>query len=392
MSVGWLLGAIVGACVGVVVTFVLLRRSRLVAVPARPSDAPEAAPAAFDPFARIVQALPVGVVVLDGASRVQYANAAAGTIFGFDPARATGTHLIQAIPNVALETRVAEALRGQASIAPLTFTLAQTARTFRISVYPLRADGEPHRVVLFADDQTDLVRLDRARKDFLSNVSHELRTPLASIKLMLETVIASPGEEAVGLFAPQALAQVDRLAALVAQLLDQARVESGNLQLALREVDLETIAAPIVASFEHQAANAQVALDLLPQRPVRLEADPDRLAQVFVNLIDNALRHTPSGGRVAAELDVEGGDALIRIRDTGSGIPYRDLPRIFERFYVVDRSRARERGGAGLGLAIVKGIVDAHGGAISAESALGRGTTITIRLPIAHPQGSLSRA
>ncbi|HKU81463.1 MAG TPA: ATP-binding protein, partial [Candidatus Tumulicola sp.] len=155
------------------------------------------------------------------------------------------------------------------------------------------------------------------------------------------------------------------------------------LKLSLREVDLEAVAHPIVASFEPQAANKNVALQLSPLRPVRVEADPDRLAQVFVNLIDNAIRHTPAGGRVGVELDARGSDAIVRVRDTGEGIPYRDVPRIFERFYVVDRSRQRDGGGgAGLGLAIVKGIVDAHGGAVSAESTLGRGTTFTVRLPI----------
>jgi signal transduction histidine kinase len=226
------------------------------------------------------------------------------------------------------------------------------------------------------------VRLDRARKEFLSNVSHELRTPLSSIKLMLETVLEAPEEEARDLFIPQALSQVDRLTALVGQLLEQARAESGQLKLDLRDVDLEEVARPIVASFEQQAWNKGVSLELGALRPVRVEADPDRLAQVFVNLIDNALRHTSGGGRIRIELDARDSDAVLRVRDTGEGIPYRDLPHIFERFYVVDRSRTRGSGGAGLGLAIVKGIVDAHGGAISAESMLGRGTSFTIRLPI----------
>jgi signal transduction histidine kinase len=237
-------------------------------------------------------------------------------------------------------------------------------------------------VVVFSDDQTALVRLDRARKEFLSNVSHELRTPLSSIKLMLETVLEAPEQEARELFVPQALAQVDRLTALVGQLLEQARAESGQLQLALRDVDLEEVARPIVASFEQQASNKGVSLELAALRPVRVEADPDRLSQVFVNLIDNALRHTAQGGRIRVEIDARDSDAVLRVRDNGDGIPYRDLPHIFERFYVVDRSRNRGTGGAGLGLAIVKGIVDAHSGAISAESMLGRGTAFTIRLPI----------
>lgn len=334
-------------------------------------------------FARLVRALPIGVILVDRARHVEFANAAAGTTFGFDPARAINLHIIEAIPNVELERRIADALRGEASVAPLLLTGAPEQRTYRVSVYPLTEESDDERrVVVFSDDQTALVRLDRARKEFLSSVSHELRTPLSSIKLMLETVLEAPEEEARDLFLPQALAQVDRLTALVGQLLEQARAESGQLKLDLRDVDLEDVARPIVASFEPQASNKGVSLELAALRPVRVEADPDRLAQVFVNLIDNALRHTSDGGRIRIELDARDSDAVLRVRDTGEGIPYRDLPHIFERFYVVDRSRTRGSGGAGLGLAIVKGIVDAHGGAISAESMLGRGTAFTIRLPI----------
>jgi signal transduction histidine kinase len=334
-------------------------------------------------FAPLVRALPLGVIIVNRACHVEFANAAAGATFGFDPERAIALHIIEAVPNVELERRIADALRGEASVAPLMLTRARIARTYRVSVYPLTEENqESSRVVVFSDDQTALVRLDRARKEFLSNVSHELRTPLSSIKLMLETVIEAPEQEARELFVPQALAQVDRLTALVGQLLEQARAESGQLQLALRDVDLEEVARPIVASFEQQASNKGVSLEFAALRPVRVEADPDRLSQVFVNLIDNALRHTTEGGRIRVEIDARDSDAVLRVRDTGDGIPYRDLPHIFERFYVVDRSRNRGTGGAGLGLAIVKGIVDAHGGAISAESMLGRGTAFTIRLPI----------
>jgi signal transduction histidine kinase len=338
--------------------------------------------------------LPIGVIAVNREYHVEFANAAAGTTFGFDPARVIGLHVIKAVPNLELERRIAEALRGEASVAPMMLLgAAPGERTFRISVYPLLDDeGQRRRVMIFSEDQTTPLRLDRARKEFLSNVSHELRTPLSSIKLMLETVLEAPEVEARELFVPQALSQVDRLNALVGQLLEQARAESGQLQLALREVDLEDVAASIVASFEQQAANKGVSLELTALRPVVVEADPDRLAQVFVNLIDNALRHTNEGGRIRIELDARDSDAILRVRDNGSGIPYRDLPHIFERFYVVDRSRTRGSGGAGLGLAIVKNIVDAHGGAVSAESMLGRGTSFTVRLPIMRIKRETTRA
>lgn len=332
-------------------------------------------------FARLVAALPLGVIFLDRTARIRFANPAAATIFDFDRHRAIGQHVIVAIPNVELERRVDDAVRGEATVAPITLSSGGQRRIYGVSVYPL-GEGEEGGVVVFADDQTEVSRLERASKEFLTSVSHELRTPLSSIKLMLETVMESPDDEAADLFLPQALAQVDRLASLVQQLLEQARAESGQLRLHLREIDLERVAHPIVASFEPQAANKGVHLELISMRPVRVEADPDRLAQVFVNLIDNALRHTPAGGSVTVELDATGNDAIMRVRDTGVGIPYRDIPHIFERFYVVDRSRTRESGGAGLGLAIVKSIVDAHGGTVMTESMLGAGTVFTVRLPI----------
>ena len=370
------------------------RRTHVAVAPETPVAPVPAVPAGENVFAALMRALPIGVIAVDRGYHIEFANAAAGTTFGFDATRVIGFHIIKAVPNIEVERRIADALRGEASVAPLMLRgAAPGERTFRISIFPLVDEAtQQRRVMIFSDDQTALLRLERARKEFLSNVSHELRTPLSSIKLMLETVMEAPEDEARDLFVPQALAQVDRLNALVGQLLEQARAESGQLQLSLREVDLESVAMPIIASFEPQAANKGVSLELTTLRPVRVEADPDRLAQIFVNLIDNALRHTPEGGRIRIELDARDSDAVLRVRDNGAGIPYRDLPHIFERFYVVDRSRTRGSSGAGLGLAIVKNIVDAHGGAISAESTLGRGASFTVRLPIMRIKRESTRA
>lgn len=354
----------------------------------RPAAAPAPVPAPAqtetnleETFARLVGALPLGVLLVDGSMRIAYANAAAGAIFAFDAQRSQGTHMLQAIPNVELERRVLDALEGEASVASLVLPDHSMQRTYRVSVAPLEP-ADASRIVIVADDQTELARSERASREFLSNVSHELRTPLSSVKLMLETVTAAPDDEARDLFVPQALTQVDRLVSLVGRLLEQARTESGQLKLDLADVDLENVTRPIVASFDPQAARKGVDLQVQARRPVRVEADAARLSQVLVNLIDNALRHTRHGGVIVVELDAQANEAVMRVRDTGEGIPYRDLPHIFERFYVADRSRTRESGGAGLGLAIVKGIVEAHGGSISAESTLGSGTAITIRLPI----------
>jgi two-component system phosphate regulon sensor histidine kinase PhoR len=353
--------------------------------PAPVHEEPHEDQAADGAFDRLVRALPLGILMVDRSARVTVANRAAGLIFGFDARRATGLHVIEAVASVELERRVDEALEGEASLGPLIVPGKAGSRTYSVSAYPVTTRNEVViGALVLAEDQTELIALERARQDFMSNVSHELRTPLSSIKLMLETVMASPDQEAADLFLPQVQAEVDRLTTLVGQLLDQARAQAGQLLLNLREVDLEEIAAPIVASFTPTASAKGVALDLRALRPVTLEADADRLSQVFVNLIDNALRHTPEGGAVGVELDAEGGSAIVRVRDTGEGIPYKDLPHVFERFYVVDRSRARETSGAGLGLSIVKQIVDAHGGKILAESMLGSGATLTVRVPILH--------
>lgn len=361
----------------------------------RPQSAQDGSPAepelrvpADDRFDALVRALPLGVVMLDRHLRVRFANRAASAIFGFERTRARGTHLIAAIPSIELEQRAQAALRGELANTPIHVTGKTVNRSYAVTLYPLAHESpgedvpEVTGVLVIAEDQTELLALERARQEFLTNVSHELRTPLSSIKLMLETVAESGDEEAATIFLPQVLVQVDRLTTLVQRLLEQARVESGQLVLQISEIDLEEVARPIVQSFGPQAASGNVNLELQSLRPAIVEADEHRLSQVFVNLIDNALRFTPEGGSVKVTLDVADGHAVIRVADSGVGIPFKDLPYVFERFYVVDRSRTRGASGAGLGLSIVKHIVEAHHGTVAVESTLGAGTKFTVRLPM----------
>lgn len=351
--------------------------------------APEAHTPSDDRFDALVRALPLGVLMLDRRLRVRFANRAAAAIFGFERSRVRGAHLIAAIPSIELEQRAQAALAGDIASKPLHVSGKTVSRSYAVSLYPLGPETQAEErpdvtgVLLVAEDQTELLALERARQEFLTNVSHELRTPLASIKLMLETVTQSGDDEAAKIFLPQVLGQVDRLTTLVQRLLEQARVESGDLVLQIEEIDLEEVARPIVQSFLPQAASKNVGLELRSVRPPIVEADEHRLSQVFVNLIDNALRFTPEGGSVTVTLDVDDGYAVIAVADTGMGIPYKDLPYVFERFYVADPSRTRGVSGAGLGLSIVKQIVEAHRGRVDVESTLGSGTTFTVRIPIA---------
>jgi two-component system phosphate regulon sensor histidine kinase PhoR len=389
----WLIGA--GAFVlGIVVALAILSAAQKPQPLREAEHEPQPHTPADDRFDALVRALPLGVVMLDRRLRVRFANRAAAAIFGFERSRARGTHLIAAIPSIELEQRAQAALRGELASTPIHVTGKTVSRSYAVSLYPLAPEAQGDErpevtgVLLVAEDQTELLALERARQEFLTNVSHELRTPLASIKLMLETVSDSADEEAAKTFLPQVLGQVDRLTTLVQRLLEQARVESGELVLQPAEIDLEEVARPIVQSFGPQAAGKDVNLELHVVRPAIVEADEQRLSQVFVNLIDNALRFTPPGGAVTLTLDVADGHAVIRITDTGMGIPYKDLPYVFERFYVAERSRTRGVSGAGLGLSIVKQFVEAHHGTVSAESALGSGTTFTVRIPMVSVDAS----
>jgi signal transduction histidine kinase len=221
------------------------------------------------------------------------------------------------------------------------------------------------------------------RREFISNVSHELRTPLSSIKLMVETVMLSDGDvEAGSMFLPKVLHEVDRMVQLVEDLLQLAHSESGRLALRRDWFDLSAFAGSTLHMFAQRAQALDVTLVLDAPAPLQVHADRNRLTQVFVNLLDNALRHTPAGGSVTLSVSHDDGEAVFVVRDTGIGIPYTDLPHIFERFYVVERSRAREISGTGLGLSITKQLLEAHGGSISAESDLGAGATFTGRIPV----------
>jgi two-component system phosphate regulon sensor histidine kinase PhoR len=338
-----------------------------------------------------VRALPLGVMMLRRTKRLRFANRAAAAIFGFDRSRAKGLHLIEVIPSIELERRVDSVLAGEASAAaPLIVSGKRTDRSYAVSIYPLttaRADdeeraGEVSGALVIAEDQTERLALERTRQEFLSNVSHELRTPLSSVKLMLETLVAGGDDDARAYFLPQALREVDRLAQLVARFLEQARAESGLPALRIEEVDLEGLTRSALRPFSQHAAAKAISLEVRAHRPVIVEADEAQLSQILVNLIDNGLRFTPESGAVSVDLDVEDGHARIIVSDTGIGIPYKDLPFIFERFFVADRSRARGISGAGLGLSIVKQIVESHGGTIDVQSVLDAGTQFTIRIPM----------
>lgn len=240
-------------------------------------------------------------------------------------------------------------------------------------------------VVAVFQDITEQEKLETARREFVANVSHELRTPLTTIKTYTETLLESPKinkEETEGQFLKVIDAEGDRMARIVGDLLTLSRLDYNKKTISKASFSLDGLISDMVKRLGREADSDGKKLiyaggDLPP-----VFGDRDRLEQVFTNIIVNAIKYTPKGGKITVETKYDMTDAVITISDNGMGIPAEDLPRIFERFYRVDKARARRYGGTGLGLAIAKEIVEAHNGEISIQSKVNAGTTVTIRIPV----------
>jgi two-component system sensor histidine kinase BaeS len=223
---------------------------------------------------------------------------------------------------------------------------------------------------------------ERSRRQLLADTAHELRHPLAVMQGHLDLI-----QDGKVVLTQESLLpiqdEVIRLTRLVADLRDLSLAEVGKLSLHLTAVDVEALLQGLLANLGPVAAAKEVALigEVAPEIPI-LQADPDRLRQVFVNLLSNALHYTPPGGRIELRAWLEGGELRASVADSGPGISPEDLPHIFERFYRADKSRSRETGGSGLGLAIVRSLVELHGGRITVESAPGQGSRFTVHLPV----------
>jgi two-component system phosphate regulon sensor histidine kinase PhoR len=322
---------------------------------------------------------PVGLLVLDGADRIVLANEAAARGLVVRAADLSGRPLAAVIAAREVQALVAEA-RERGSGARSLATLGPWERPFQLLAARIEPTGE---VLLVLQDLSDLRRLEAVRRDFLANISHELRTPLASLLALVETLEEGALEDppAAREFLARMRVEVDGLTRLVQELLDLARLESGRETLAIAPVPVVSLAEGAARRLAAQAERAGLRLVLAvpPDLPPVL-ADRERIERVLINLLHNAIKFTPPGGQVTISACRAGEWVVVAVADTGVGIAPEDLPRIFERFYKADRSRATS--GAGLGLAIARQIVLAHGGRIWAESEPGRGSIFRFTLPI----------
>ncbi len=227
---------------------------------------------------------------------------------------------------------------------------------------------------------TELEEVDRMRKDLVANVSHELRTPISALRALLENLIdgVEPVERST---LETTLRQVERLGGLVEQLLELSKLESGTVPLERARIDMRPVVQQVLEETRPQAERRGVALALDGAAPVELAADEHRLHQVVANLVSNAIRHSPKGGRVTLRVATHDGTARLEVVDEGPGIPAEEAERVFERFYRSDHARAATEGGSGLGLAIARWIVELHGGTIRAEEAEPHGCRMVVELP-----------
>jgi two-component system phosphate regulon sensor histidine kinase PhoR len=249
-------------------------------------------------------------------------------------------------------------------------------RTLRVSAHQL----EPGGAVMTVTDVTDLRKMEKVRRDFVANASHELKTPLTAMRGFAEALAeGDPPEPLRQQFLSSIQRNAVRMQVLVDDLLDLSRLESGTWVAEEDAVDVAPVARDVWALLNPQHAGRDLRFAVKGEGVVL--ADAQALAQVFQNLLDNALRHIPDGGSIWVEIRPRGPELEVEVRDSGSGIPAQALPRIFERFYRVDEGRDRSAGGTGLGLAIVRHLVQAMGGDVEARSVLGEGTAIRFRLP-----------
>jgi two-component system sensor histidine kinase ResE len=268
--------------------------------------------------------------------------------------------------------------------------ITEQGRTWAVVMAPLYARGQLRGAVAVFRDVTEERRLDKMRKDFVANVSHELRTPLAMLQgyseALIDDIAQSPEE--VKEIAQVINEESMRMGRLVRELLDLARMEAGHIQVQLSDLDVSMFVQRVVRKFQNLARDRDVEVigEVAEDLPF-VRWDEDKIEQVLTNLVDNAIRHTPQGGKVTVRAFWNEKNMFIEVEDTGTGIPEEDLPFVFERFYKADKARTRgQSGGTGLGLSIVKHLVTAHQGNATVRSQIGKGTVFSIQLPVEVPE------
>ena len=338
-------------------------------------------------FEALLGSMQDGVLAVDEQEHLIILNASAGRLIGIDPGKALGRNIQEVVRNSDLQKFVADVLAREGPARAEIVLEGEGEQFLDAHGAPLRdAQGLDIGAVIVLHDVTRLKRLEAVRRDFVANVSHELKTPITLIKGFIETLLDGKphSTEDVNRFLGIVAKQANRLDAIIEDLLSLSRIEQEHegAKIALENVPLRGVLMNAVRDCEPKAEMKQVKLTLDCDPQLRTDLNAPLIEQAVINLIDNAIKYSEPGKSVEISAYVANGELTIRVRDYGSGIPKEHLPRIFERFYRVDKSRSRSLGGTGLGLAIVKHIAQAHGGRVGVESILGAGSTFYIHLPL----------
>jgi two-component system phosphate regulon sensor histidine kinase PhoR len=341
----------------------------------------------------ILDAMVEGVIAVDGQEHILLMNEKARAMFALGSARGEGKPFLEVIRNADLHEIFRAVHAGGEAALRREITLTSPPRILGVNAVRLAPAGErsdaASGIVMVLHDVTALRHLERVRTEFVANVSHELRTPLTAIQGYLETLLSGALDERENArrFLEIVLRHSERLGRLLDDLTDLSNIETGKVALRREPVRVDEVVASVVGIIDPRAERSRVSVtSRVPPDLPEVSADRDRLSQVLINLVDNAVKYTPEGGSVTVTARRLPEDAVeVAVTDTGIGIPPADLPRVTERFYRVDKARSRELGGTGLGLAIVKHLVMAHGGELDIESEPDRGTTVRFTLPIEPP-------
>lgn len=326
-----------------------------------------------------------GVLILNNAERIEFVSPSLAGLLAGQYGDVGGKTLMEAFRNLELQQAFRHFRQSRETVAGEITLGGADPVILRVSISEIHGYPEEEKSMIVFHDVTRLKKLERIRTDFVANVTHEIRTPLTAIIGYLETLqtgaLAHP--EDARRFVDIMLKQARRLDRLVEDLLTISQIELGEMRFCFEEVALPDVVSGVVGLMEAKAAAKGLHIDnRLPENLPSLRGDRDRLSQVFVNVLDNAVKFTPEGGRVTIGAEARAEGVTVTIADTGAGIPREDLSRLGERFYRVDKTRSRELGGTGLGLSIVKHLLLAHGGKMDIESQPGRGTKVSLFFPL----------
>ena len=324
-----------------------------------------------------------GVIVTDQAGRVISINYAVERIFKVNKGDVEGKILIEAVRNNDISEIISLIIKVGKPVSKEITLAYPVQRIFEVNATPIFHNNSISGCLAVIHDITELRRLETMRRDFVANVSHELKTPLTSIKGFVETLLngALEDKENNRNFLKIIQDHTERLDNLVNDLLSLSHLESQEIKINKKEFSLVSQGKEVIAGFKSQIKGKGIEIiNQLPQE-LMVDADKNRIEQVFVNLIDNAIKFNKAKGYVKIQSELSEDKIKIIIEDSGMGIPQRDIPRIFEKFYRVDKARSRELGGTGLGLSIVKHIIELHGGSVGVESTEGLGSKFWFILP-----------